>query len=68
MKEQEVQPPIDPLLKQLLQCVQATLLRVGLLEDEAPREETFRKHLTAISKAMIEACTLLEQAAKVKKT
>ena len=67
MNEQEVQP-IDPLLKQLLQCVQATLLRVGLLEDEAPREEAVRKHLTAISKAMIEASSLLEQASKVKKT
>lgn len=59
--------PIDPLLKQLLQCVQATLLRVGLMEEDAPREETFRKHLTAISKAMIEASSLLEQASKVKK-
>jgi hypothetical protein len=67
MNGPEVQP-IDPLLKQLLQCVQATLLRVGLLEDEAPREEAFRKHLAAISKAMIEACALLEQAYKAKKT
>ena len=66
MNEQEVQH-IDPLLKQLLQCVQATLLRVGLLEDEAPREEAVRKHLAAISKAMIEASSLLEQASKVKK-
>jgi len=59
--------PIDPLLKQLLQCVQATLLRVGLMEDRAPREEALKKHLAAISKAMLEASTLLEQASKVKK-
>ena len=59
--------PIDPLLKQLLQCVQATLLRVGLMEEDSPREETDRKHLAAISKAMIEASSLLEQASKVKK-
>lgn len=67
MKGREVQP-IDPLLKQLLQCVQATLLRVGLLEDEVPRKEAVRKHLAAISKVMIEACTLLEQAHKAQKT
>lgn len=66
MKEQEVQP-IDPLLKQLLQCVQATLLRVGMLEDQAPGEEAFRKHLSAISKAMIEASKVLEQAFKTKR-
>lgn len=59
--------PIDPLLKQLLQCVQATLLRVGLLEEDVSRKEPFRKHLAAISKAMIEASALLEQASKVKK-
>lgn len=59
--------PIDPLLKQLLQCVQATLLRVGLMEEDSPREGTYRKHLAAISKAMIEASSLLEQASKVKK-
>ena len=59
--------PIDPLLKQLLQCVQATLLRVGMMEDRAPREEVFRKHLAAISKAMIEASALLEQVTKAKK-
>ena len=59
--------PIDPLLKQLLQCVQATLLRVGLMEEDSPREEAFRKHLDAISKAMIEASSLLEQASKLKK-
>ncbi|HEY6248978.1 MAG TPA: hypothetical protein VI685_03400 [Candidatus Angelobacter sp.] len=59
--------PIDPLLKQLLQCVQATLLRVGLMEEDAPREETLRKHLAAISNVMIEASSLLEQASKVKK-
>jgi len=29
------QQQLDPLLKQLLQCVQATLLRVGLMEDRA---------------------------------
>jgi hypothetical protein len=59
--------PIDPLLKQILQCVQATLLRIGLMEDHAPGEEAFKKHLTAIYKAMIEASTLLEQASKAKK-
>ena len=59
--------PIDPLLKQLLQCIQATLLRVGLMEEDAPREEAFKKHLAAISKAMIEASALVEQAAKVRK-
>jgi len=59
--------PIDPLLKQLLQCIQATLLRVGLLEEDAPREGAFKKHLAAISKAMIEASALVEQASKVRK-
>lgn len=59
--------PIDPLLKQLLQCVQATLLRVGLMEDRPQGEEAFRKHLAAISKAMIEASALLEQASRIKK-
>jgi len=62
------QQPLDPLLKQLLQCVQATLLRVGLLEDRAPREEALRKHLAAISKAMIEASALLEQASEENKS
>lgn len=64
--DEQVQP-IDPLLKQLLQCVQATLLRVGLMEEDAPGEGTLRKHLAAISNAMIEASSLLEQASKVKK-
>lgn len=59
--------PIDPLLKQLLQCVQATLLRVGLMEDHRLGEEAFRKHLAAISRAMIEASSLLEQASRIKK-
>jgi hypothetical protein len=58
------QQQLDPLLKQLLQCVQATLLRVGLMEDRAPREEALRKHLAAISRAMIEASALLEQASE----
>ncbi|MBZ5522705.1 MAG: hypothetical protein LAP21_10745 [Acidobacteriia bacterium] len=62
------QQPLDPLLKQLLQCVQATLLRVGLMEDRAPREEALRKHLAAISKAMIEASALLEQASEENKS
>ena len=66
MKEQEVQP-IDPLLKQLLQCVQATLLRVGMLEDQAPGEEAIRKHLSAISRVMIEASKVLEQAFRTKR-
>jgi hypothetical protein len=55
---------MDPLLKQLLQCVQATLLRVGLMEDRVSREEVLHKHLAAISKAMMEASTLLEQASR----
>lgn len=59
--------PIDPLLKQLLQCVQATLLRVGLMEDRRLADEASRKHLAAISKAMIEASALLEQASRIKK-
>lgn len=62
------QQSLDPLLKQLLQCVQATLLRVGLMEDRAPREEALRKHLAAISKAMIEASALLEQASESDKS
>jgi hypothetical protein len=62
------QQPLDPLLKQLLQCVQATLLRVGLMEDRASSEEVLRKHLAAISKAMIEAGTLLEQASEDSKS
>jgi hypothetical protein len=62
------QQPLDPLLKQLLQCVQATLLRVGLLEDHAPGEEALRKHLAAISKVMIEASALLEQASEDSKS
>jgi len=37
------------------------------MEEDSPREETDRKHLAAISKAMIEASSLLEQASKVKK-
>jgi len=36
-------------------------------EEDAPREEAFKKHLAAISKAMIEASALVEQAAKVRK-
>jgi len=51
-------------LKQLLQCVQATLLRVGLMEDRAPSEDVLKKHLAAISKAMIEAGALLERASE----
>jgi hypothetical protein len=62
------QQPLYPLLKQLLQCVQATLLRVGLMEDRAPREEALSKHLAAISKAMIEASALLEQASEENKS
>ena len=58
--------PIDPLLKQLLQCVQATLLRVGLMEDRHLGEEA-TKHLDAIAKTMIEASGLLEQASRIKK-
>jgi hypothetical protein len=58
------QQSLDPLLKQLLQCVQATLLRVGLMEDRAPSEDVLKKHLAAISKAMIEAGALLEQASE----
>ena len=56
--------PIDPLLKQLLQCVQATLLRVGLMENRHLGEEALRKHLAAIAKAMIEASSVLEQIKK----
>jgi len=37
------------------------------MEEDAPREEAFKKHLAAISKAMIEASALVEQAAKVRK-
>ena len=59
--------PIDPLLKQLLQCVQATLLRVGLMENRQLCEEALRKHRAAIIKAMIEASALLEQASRIKK-
>ena len=58
------QQSLDPLLKQLLQCVQATLLRVGLMEDRAPSEDVLKKHLAAISKAMIEAGALLERASE----
>ena len=58
--------PIDPLLKQILQCVQATLLRVGLMEDRQLGEEA-GKHLEAIAKVMIEASTVLEQASRIKK-
>jgi hypothetical protein len=59
--------PIDPLLKQLLQCVQATLLRVGLMEDRHLDEEALKKHRAAIIKTMIEASGLLEQASRIKK-
>lgn len=58
--------PIDPLLKQILQCVQATLLRVGLMEDRHLGEEA-RKHRDAIAKVMIEASGVLEQASRIKK-